>query len=65
MDTLVEIAHWVFHDRVDWAVMLMLVVFAAWVEHVANPRRTQAYDAWWDFNVDPRLRARASRNKSV
>jgi hypothetical protein len=65
MDTLIDIARWVFHDRVEWAVLLIGVVFAAFCEHIANPRRAQVYDAWWDFNVDRRLQARASRNEPV
>jgi hypothetical protein len=65
MNTLIDIARWVFHDRVDWALMLLCVVLGAWLQHLANPRRTQVYDAWWDFNVDRKLQARASRNKPV
>jgi hypothetical protein len=45
--------------------MLLCVVLGAWLQHLANPRRTQVYDAWWDFNVDRKLQARASRNKPV
>lgn len=52
MSTLIDIARWMFHDRVDWVCVAVGVIVAAFMDRQAHRPRSQGYDAWWFFHLN-------------
>jgi len=61
MDTLVNIARWIFQVHFDWTCVVLGAIFAAFLERGFQRRHALHYDGWWFLNLNPRHSAKRAR----
>jgi len=53
MDTLVNIARWIFQVHFAWSCVILGALFGAFVDRIIQRKRAERYDGWWFFNLNP------------